>query len=139
MGRIGCITKNNVIEKLMTDDLIVQSYVYSDNSSKYWKIENPLLIKLSNGKYLKIDKGFYYDMATVPKWLWSIVRPFNDGLIGYLIHDRLYVIRDHEMTRKEVDEEMLFWTNLTNKNKFDNYLRYFIVILLGWLWLNKIV
>jgi hypothetical protein len=139
MGRIGCITKNNVIEKLMTDDLIVQSYVYSDNSSKYWKIENPLLIKLSNGKYLKIDKGFYYDMATVPKWLWSIVRPFNDGLIGYLIHDRLYVIRDHEMTRKEVDEEMLFWTNLTNKNKFDNYLRYFIVRLLGWLWWNKIV
>ena len=78
-------------------------------------------------------------MATVPKWLWSIVRPFNDGLIGYLIHDRLYVIRDHEMTRKEVDEEMLFWTNLTNKNKFDNYLRYFIVRLLGWLWWNKIV
>ena len=139
MGRIGCITKNNVIEKLMTDDLIVQSYVYSDNSSKYWKIENPLLIKLSNQKYLKIDKGFYYDMSTVPKWLWSIVRPYNDGLIGYLIHDRLYVIRDHEMSRKEVDKEMLFWTNLTNKNKFDNYLRYFIVRLLGWLWWNKIV
>lgn len=139
MVKTGCITKNNVIEKLMTDDLIVQSYVYSDKSSKFWKIQNSLLIKLSNNKYLKIDKGFYYDMATIPKWLWSIVRPFNDGLIGYLIHDRLYVIRDHEMSRKEVDKEMLFWTNLTNKNKFDNYLRYFIVRLLGWLWWYKII
>lgn len=135
----GYITKSNVIEKLMSDELIVQSYVYSDKSSKYWKIVEPLTILLSNGKFINIGKGFTYDMSTVPKWLWSIVRPFNDGLLGYLIHDRLYVIRNHSMTRKEVDKEMLFWTNITNKNKFDNYLRYYIVRLFGWLWWYKIV
>jgi hypothetical protein len=133
------ITKENVIEQLMTDEIITQSYVYSNKSQKYWKIQQPITVKLSNGKVINIPKGFTYDMSTVPKWLWSIVRPFNDGLFGYLIHDRLYIIRDHNMTRKQVDDEMLFWINLTNDNKFDNYLRYLFVRLLGWLWWYKII
>jgi hypothetical protein len=133
MVKTGFINKDNVIDLLMTDELIVQSYVYSDSSSKFWKINNPLTVRLSNDKIINIPKGFYYDMSTVPKWLWSIVRPYNDGLFGYLIHDRLYVIKNHNMTRKECDKEMLFWTNITNKNKFDNYLRYYFVRLFGWL------
>lgn len=139
MVSLDYITKDNVIEKLMTDELIVQSYVYSDRSSKYWKILKPLTANLSNDEIITIEKDFYYDMSTVPKWLWSFARPYNDGLVGYLIHDRLYVIRDHNMTRKEADKEMLFWTNITNKNKFDNYVRYFFVRLFGWLWWYKII
>jgi hypothetical protein len=139
MVSLDYITKDNVIEKLMTDELIVQSYVYSDRSSKYWKILKPLTVNLSNDEIITIEKDFYYDMSTVPKWLWSFARPYNDGLVGYLIHDRLYVIRDHNMTRKEADKEMLFWTNITNKNKFDNYVRYFFVRLFGWLWWYKII
>jgi hypothetical protein len=139
MIKEGYITKDNIIEQLMTDDLIVQSYVYSDKSSKYWKIKKPLTVKLSSDKIINIPKEFYYDMSTVPKWLWSIVRPYNDGLFGYLVHDVLYVIRNHNMKRSEVDKEMLFWTNLTNSNRFDNYLRYYVVRLLGWLWWYKIV
>lgn len=138
IGR-GHITKDNVIEKLLTDELIIQSYVYSDKSAKYWKIQEPLTITLSNGKIINIGKGFHYDMSTVPKWLWSIIRPYNDGLFGYLIHDRLYVIRDHNMNRKQCDKEMLFWTNITNSNRFDNYFRYYVVRLLGWLWWYKLV
>jgi hypothetical protein len=137
--RTNFIHKDNIIEQLSSDDLIVQSYVYSDKSSKYWKIQNPITVQLSNGKIINIPKGFIYDMSTVPKWLWGIVRPFNDGLFGYLIHDILYVIRKHNMTRKECDKEMLFWTNITNKNKFDNYIRYFFVRLFGWLWWDKII
>ena len=135
----GYITKDNIVERLLTDELIVQSYVYSDNSSKYWRIVEPITVTLSNGKIINIPKGFYYDMSTVPKWLWSIVRPYNDGLFGYLVHDVLYVNRNHNMTRKECDEEMLFWTNITNSNKFDNKFRYYIVRLLGWLWWYKII
>lgn len=135
----GHITKDNIIEKLLTDELIVQSYVYSEKSAKYWKIQEPLTITLSNEKIINIGKGFYYDMSTVPKWLWSIVRPYNDGLFAYLIHDRLYIIRDHNMTRKEVDDEMLYWLKIINKNKFDNYLRYFFVRTFGWLWWYKLI
>lgn len=132
MVKTGFITKDNVIDELMTDSLIVQSYVYSDKSSKFWKIREPLTVQLSTGKIINIPRDFYYDMSTVPKWLWSITRPYNDGLFGYLVHDCLYVIRNHKLTRKEVDREMLFWTNITNSNKFDNYFRYVIVRLVGW-------
>jgi hypothetical protein len=134
------ITKENIIQKLESDDLIVQSYVYSSKNSKYWKIEKSILFKsIISDLELEIPKGLYYDMSTVPKWLWSIVRPFNDGLFGYLVHDRLYLIRDHGLSRKQCDLEMLMWTNLTNCNKFDNYLRYFFVRAFGWLWWNKLV
>jgi hypothetical protein len=139
MARTNYITEDNVIEQLLSDELIVQSYVYSNKSKKYWKIQQPLTVVLSTGEIINVPKGFVYDMSTVPKWLWSFVRPFNDGLIGYLIHDVLYVQRAHGMTRKQSDKEMLFWTNITNKNKFDNYLRYYIVRLLGWLWWYKII
>jgi hypothetical protein len=139
MAKAGYITKDNIVEQLLTDELIVQSYIYSDKSSKYWRIDKPITVILSTGKIINIPKGFTYDMSTVPKWLWSIVRPFNDGLFAYLVHDRLYVIRDHSMTRKQVDDEMLFWANIVNDNKFDNKLRYFFVRILGWLWWYKIV
>lgn len=133
------VTKDNVIEQLETDELIVQSYVYSNKSQKYWKIQQPITVTLSNGKTINIPKGFVYDMSTVPKLLWSFVRPFNDGLFGYLVHDVLYVQRVSGMTRAQCDKEMLFWTNLTNDNKFDNYLRYLFVRAFGWLWWNKII
>jgi len=139
VARTNYITKNNVVEQLLSDELIVQSYVYSDKSAKYWKIQNPLTIELSNGEVINIPKGFVYDMSTVPKWLWSFVRPFNDGLFGYLVHDALYTDKTTGMTRKQCDKEMLFWTNITNDNKFDNYLRYYIVRLLGWIWWKNII
>lgn len=124
----------------MTDLLIIQSYVYSDVSAKYWMIIQPLIIELKDGSVIFIPRGFTYDMSTVPKWLWSVVRPFNDGLLAFLIHDYLYVHQEkHNLTRKQADDEMLFWLNIINKNKFDNYLRYYIVRLLGWLWWRNIV
>lgn len=134
----NCINKDNVVEQLLTDELIIQSYIYSDKSQKYWKIQKPITVTLSNGKIINIEKGFTYDMSTVPKWLWSFVRPCNDALLAYLIHDKLYSIQDPSMTRKQVDQEMLYWSNIINDNKFDNKLRYYIVRLLGWIWWNRI-
>lgn len=130
------ITKDNIIRKLLTDDIIIQSYVYSYKSKKYWRIIVPFSVELSNKKIISIPRGFYYDMATVPKWLWSFVRPFNDGLFAFLIHDYLYVYKEkHTLTRKEVDKEMLFWLKITNpSNMFDNYIRYIIVRLFGGFW-----
>jgi len=139
MVRTNYITKDNVVEQLMTDELIVQSYIYSYKSAKYWKLQNPITVELSNSKIINIPKGFVYDMSTVPKWLWSFIRPVNDGLFGYLVHDSLYIDRSHNMNRKQCDKEMLFWTSIINKNKFDNYLRYYVVRLLGWLWWHKIL
>lgn len=134
------ITQQNVISKLLKDNVIEQSYVYSYKSKKYWKINKSIIVKLSDNNTITIHNGFYYDMATVPKWLWSFIRPFNDALFATLIHDYLYIHQEtHNMTRYEVDKEFLLWSNLINKNKFDNHLRYLFVRLFGWLWWNKLI
>lgn len=128
------ITKDNVVEQLMTDELIKQSYVYSYKSTKYWKILEPITVKLiSKDTIINIEKDFVYDMSSSPRSLWGIVPPANDGLFGYLVHDKLYIWRGHGMTRKEVDKEMLLWTNIVCSNKIDNYIRYFFVRIFGWI------
>lgn len=131
------ITKDNVIQNLMTDELIKQSYIYSRKSNKYWKILEPIEVKLiSKDIKITIEKGFTYDMSSSPKFLWGIVPPANDGLFGYMVHDKLYIWRGHGMTRKEVDKEMLLWINIVCDNKVDNYIRYFFVRVFGW-WVWK--
>jgi hypothetical protein len=67
----GYITKDNVIEKLMTDELIIQSYVYSDKSSKYWKISEPITVNFT------VDNGFN-------NWwvLWYWLNVINNSTAG---------------------------------------------------------
>lgn len=125
------ITKDNVLQELSKNDAIEQSYIFFIQSNKKWKIKKDIIIQLSNGEILTIPSGYVYDMASVPKWLWSFVRPFNDGLLGTLIHDYLYVQK--KWKRKDIDKEYLFWNNITNKNKFDNYIRYYVVRATGWI------
>lgn len=127
------VTLSNCVEELMKDDLIHQAYVYSDRSSKFWRLVKDVEVELSDGTRIVIPQGFFYDMASVPKIFWSIARPFNDGLLATLIHDYLYVHRQPGWGLKKVDREYLIWMNATNKNKLDNYVRYYIVRALGWL------
>lgn len=133
------VTLRNCVKELMKDDLIHQVYVYSDRSSKYWRLIKNVEVSLSDGTYILIPRGFFYDMASVPKILWSLVRPFNDGLLATLIHDYLYVHRQPGWNRKKVDQEYLKWMNATNPNKLDNYIRYYTVRAFGWLVWNKFV
>lgn len=129
-------TQHNIIEQLEAGDLIIQEYVYKSKNKKYWKLKKNITIQLQTKQAtVVVPEGFIYDMATVPKWLWSIIRPFNDGLFGTLLHDYLYIHKEaHTLTRKDADKEYLLWNNLTNQNKFDNYIRYIFVRAFGWLW-----
>lgn len=134
------ITTENIVEQLKTDSLIIQSYAYSKKNGRFWVIVEPLTIKLSNEHIISVHKGFYYDMATIPPFIWSVIKPYDDALIAYLIHDYLYIYQEkHDLTRSEADREMLIWANITNKNKLNNYVRYLFVRLFGWLWWKKFI
>ena len=50
------VTKDTIIPFLMTDDLIIQSFVYSDKSAKYWKLQSGFTVELSNSKKVSIPK-----------------------------------------------------------------------------------
>lgn len=135
------VNKDNVIEKLKIG-LVSQSYIpsYLRKGAYGWRLNNSMVIELSNGESLMIKAGFMFDMATVPRILWGIFPPYNDGIFAYLLHDFLYMNQDrHPLNRKQSDKELLFWLNLTNHCKIDNYIRFIFVRAFGWLWWKKII
>lgn len=125
------ITKDNVLDVLASEDVIQHSYIFFRKGKKKWKISKSVTVQLSDGKIITIPEGYMWDMASVPRGFWGLVSPYNDGLLGTLIHDFMYTERIGSL--KAANKEYLFWNNITNKNKFDNYLRYIYVSLFGWL------
>lgn len=44
-----------------------------------------------DGEYASVPKGFKTDLATIPRWYWSIISPARSDLItASIIHDYLY-------------------------------------------------
>lgn len=123
------ITLENVVEKLNTDYVIIQSFVFSKKSKKQWKLFNKIQIELSDGSKIIIPAGFYFNLN---------LHFLNCGLIGILIHKYLYKHNNkHKLSRSQSDKEMLIWLKATNKNWLHNYIRYIFVRLFGWLWWKK--
>jgi len=117
--------------------MIVLEYIPSKKGKK-WKTFNQIDVKLSDGSYLEIPKGFSTDLSTVPKSLWGVLPPFGNFLLAALVHDYLYVTKD-KRGRKFADKEMLIISNENNNNKVDNYFRYYAVRLFGGLYWNDII
>jgi hypothetical protein len=67
------------------------------------------LVREYNYLGISVPKGFVYDGASVPRWLWSITDIRPDGLIRApaLIHDWLYRrggnVNGRRFSRKEAD------------------------------------
>ena len=117
--------------------MIVLEYIPSKKGKK-WKTFNQIDVPLSDGSILKIPKGFETDLSTVPKFLWGILPPFGNFLLAAIVHDYLYVTKD-DRGRNFADKEMLIISNKKNKNKVDNYFRYFAVRLFGGLYWNDVI
>ena len=98
---------------------------------KKWQVVESITYRLHDNNTIIIPKGFITDLSSVPKFLWSIFPPFGDFLLAALVHDYLYVIK-YKSNRRFCDEEMLYLSNNLNKNKVDNYIRYFAVRIFGW-------
>ena len=124
------------IKKEFTDgrNPIVKTRVYGNDAINNYKLENSIWIKLSFGIFIKIPKGYVWDLASVPRFLWWLFPPDNDAEIAFLIHDYLY--ENHKklnITEDLANKEMLKWSNVTNGTpgrsfrNFDNICRYLAV------------
>jgi len=106
---------------------------------KKWELFHNLTYELSDGKIIRIPKGFKTDLSSVPLKLWGLFPPFGDFLPAALVHDYLYVIR-YNNDRAFADKEMLRisdkFHSKTRLNRLDNYLRYYAVRLFGWIYWN---
>ena len=130
------LTINNVKEVFTKKNPIVKSRVYGKNTINKYTLINAISIQLTDGKVITIPKGFEWDLASVPKFLWWLMSPDVDSEIAYLIHDYLYI--NQTLPRKEADLEMYKWAVVTNGTRkkltarnIDNWLRWKAVVLFG--------
>lgn len=106
-----------------------------------------LEIQLSDGFLLKIPKGYVWDGASVPSWLHWLFPPIDEGVIGDLIHDRLWEDKRGQFeyfdfniykARKFADDERLKWRKAhAPKRKFFNWISHKVIRLIGGFYYSK--
>lgn len=141
---MSIITINNIknIEESLGGSVILRRRVNNGNTVPRYRLEEKLVIELSNKLIITVPKNFEWDLSSSPRILWSVFPP--DGLweLASLIHDYLYINKIG--TQKFADDEMLLWSkavsgtnNKWSLRNFDNQLRYVAVRLFGWIVYNK--
>ena len=55
------ITKDNVIEELSKEDIIVNSYIFFTKSKKKWKLKKSITVELSDGTIITIPEGYVWN------------------------------------------------------------------------------
>ena len=106
-------------------------------STGFWYTKENIEVVLSDGETLTIPSGFKTDLSSSPRFLWWAFPPYGPFLIAAIIHDYLYVTdyKRQELgtskAKRFADKQMLLFSNLVNKNKFDNLMRYWAVYLFG--------
>ena len=97
-------------------------------------------VELSNGFVLKVGKGEIWDGASVPKVLWWLINPFDDGAFGDFIHDMLWVFKIDQIkhfdsiyeARKFADKERVLWRNfLAPRKKVKTAVTNFVIRKIG--------
>ena len=104
-------------------------------------VSKDINIMLSDGFEICIKEGTVTDLASVPKWLWSIFTPIDEAFLGDLIHDYLWIDKVGQIShfnnspylaRKFADEERLRWRmKLAPKKKIKNYITHYVIRLIG--------
>lgn len=98
----------------------------SKEHPRSWVTVIDLEITLSDGYVLKKPAGTIWDGASVPVWLWWLLRPIDEGAIGDFIHDMLWFDKEDQLkyfkynifdARKFADNERYLWRSSLAKGK----------------------
>jgi hypothetical protein len=133
-------TLKNITHYQKEYSIVEMKYVMGVNTKNKYQLINSIKIELSNKDIITIPSGFIWDLASVPRILWSLLPPDGDFTLGFLIHDYLYSTKSlNNYTRKFCDDEMLIWTfktsgtsNPISFRNIDIFIRYYGVRLFGW-------
>lgn len=88
--------KNNVMETLNEEvtSKFTRAKVSYDSRDNQWILEKEYCYedKIKKSKVI-LYEGFQYDLATIPRYFWTIVGPHELSPEATLIHDYLYISR----------------------------------------------
>lgn len=79
------------------------------NGQMRWRLMRDVIYQTPNGDIITAKEGLITDLASIPRWAWSILPPWHPTYgRAALIHDQLYRnhgrMHDRTYTRKESDE-----------------------------------
>lgn len=129
------ITIKNILEVIRRENPVKKSRVFGSNTINKYVLLETIEIELSNKYIILIPKGYVWDLASVPRFLWWLFPPDSDSELAFLIHDYLY--ENRIINRNFADKEMFIWstklggTRNTSIRNADNVLRYLAVKYFG--------
>lgn len=113
----------------------------SKDHPRSWVTVVDLEIELSDGYILKKPAGTIWDGASIPSWLWWLLKPIDEGAIGDFIHDMLWMDKQQQFeyfkynifeARKFADSERLKWrSNLAKGKRIKNFVTHKVIRLIG--------
>lgn len=77
-----------------------------DTQRKIWRLEaqyDYYDIDVT-GRTIRVPRYFEFDLASIPRVLWSLIAPFELSIVAPLLHDFLYRGQDSRFTRGEADK-----------------------------------
>ena len=114
---------------------------------RHWITTVDLEITLSDGYILKRPKGTVWDGASIPTWLWWLMKPIDEGAIGDFIHDMLWTDKQKQFehfdyniykSRKFADDERVKWRDeLAPKRHLKTKVTHLIIRAIGGLFYSR--
>jgi hypothetical protein len=104
-----------------------------------FEIASPFIIYI-NGITLTIPDGFWTDLASIPRFLHSILSPLEEHIRASVLHDYLYYKQElnfEPITRAFADKCFLDGMKTCGTDKIKRYTMYYAVRSFGWMPWNK--
>jgi hypothetical protein len=114
---------------------------------RHWITTIDLEIVLSDGYILKRPEGTIWDGASIPKKLWWLFKPVDEGAIADFLHDGLWTDKPEQFKRFDydihkarlfADNERNQWRKKLTPNKIiKNFITNFVIREIGGLFYSK--
>lgn len=113
---------------------------------RHWMVVADLQVELADGRWLLIPYGFVWDGASIPKWLWWLFKPVDEGKLGDVVHDKLWkewisesalFKGTFEARRFSEDERLRIRTLNAPKKRVKNHLTHYFLRLFGGLFYSR--
>lgn len=135
------------IDFLKNPDNWTKKLPKSDKHKRNWITTVEITFTLSDGYTIVIPQGYIWDAASIPKWLWWLFKPIDQGAIGDLVHDYLWdnkieeIIRFDESinkARKFSDKErVIIRNNFAPKKKIKTFITNLVIRAIGSLFYTR--
>lgn len=79
------------------------SITYHTSDRQWENLTTVLIHEHVTHREIEVAAGFRFDLASIPRPLWSLIAPFELSIAAPLVHDWIYRGNDRRYTRAQAD------------------------------------